>query len=300
MKRLAAAIAVLAAVACRTAPAPQPKVDDQLHGLASLYGQEYAGRATANGEIFDPWQLTAAHRTLPFGTVVDVRTVKSGDMVRVRINDRGPYIHDRMIDLSYAAAAKIGLVEPGTGEVDLTIVRVGRGDREPPAPVVVTVPDIKPVPAPNTATVAEVSPPPPAPTVAEIPVVVAEVRPRDTSTIETRRQVSADGRRIETVPVAEQKPAPVVAQPQPQPQPATRPAPRVSRAGNFIVQVGAFAQESNAKMLRDQIVRLGENAYIDHGQLFHVRMGPFSTREEAIRMRSRLETAGLSAIVLTQ
>jgi rare lipoprotein A len=193
MKRLAAAFVVSLAIACASAPVPPPQPSDQLRGLASWYGQEYSGRTTANGEIFDPWQLTAAHRTLPFGTVVDVKSAKTGQTVRVRINDRGPYIHDRMIDLSYAAAAKIGLVEPGTGEVELTVVRVGQGDREPPAPLVVTVPDLKPVAAPPVA---------PAPTVAEVPVVVAEAKPIQQSTaIETRRQVSADGRRIETVPV---------------------------------------------------------------------------------------------------
>ena len=97
------AFALLSA-ACATAPKSQPKVNDELQGVASWYGQEYAGRTTANGEIFDPLLFTAAHRTLPFGTVVDVQNTKSQQSVRVRINDRGPYIGSRMIDLSYAAA----------------------------------------------------------------------------------------------------------------------------------------------------------------------------------------------------
>jgi DedD protein len=85
------------------------------------------------------------------------------------------------------------------------------------------------------------------------------------------------------------------------PPPAPAPVPlRAKTSGRFIVQVGAFAQEANANMLRDQLAKLGESAYIDHAQLFHVRMGPFATRDEAVRMRARLETAGLSAIVLTQ
>src|SRR5206468_11175278 len=103
-------------------------------------GQEFAVRTTAIGEIFDPLLLTAAHRTLPFGTILDVKNSKSGKAVRVRVNDRGPFVGNRMIDLSYAAAQQIGLVEPGSGDVDVRIVSVGRGDREPPAAYTVTVP----------------------------------------------------------------------------------------------------------------------------------------------------------------
>ena len=87
--------------------------------VASWYGEEFAGRTTANGEIFDPLLLTAAHRTLPFGTVLDVTNPKTADR-RVRINDRGPFIGGRVIDLSYAAAQQIGLIEPGIGEVDMS------------------------------------------------------------------------------------------------------------------------------------------------------------------------------------
>src|SRR5437763_17174899 len=100
-----------------TQPTPMVPPPLALHGVASWYGQEFAGRTTANGEIFDPLLFTAAHRTLPFGTVVAVRNTKSQQSVRVRINDRGPYIGSRMIDLSYAAAQQIGLVEPGSGDV---------------------------------------------------------------------------------------------------------------------------------------------------------------------------------------
>ena len=296
MKRGAAAIVVSLAIACASAPPPQPQPADQLRGTASWYGQEYAGRTTANGEIFDPWQFTAAHRTLPFGTVVDVKGEKSGQTVRVRINDRGPYINDRLIDLSYAAAAKIGLVEPGTGLVELTIVRLGKGDREPPAPYIVTVPELKPVPQAASAEA-------PATSVEDVPVVASEAKPvQDSATIETRRQVSADGKRVEEVPVGgTSKPAPAPA-PVPRrrvtPPPAPVPASKVS--GKFLVQVGAFALEPNAKLLLEQVTRLGITAYIDHGQLFYVRIGPFGTRDEAVKMRGRLESAGLSAIVLTQ
>ncbi|MCJ8190826.1 septal ring lytic transglycosylase RlpA family protein [Sphingomicrobium aestuariivivum] len=90
---------------------------------ASYYGRRFAGRPTASGEIFDPGQLTAAHRTLPFGTVVKVTNTHNGKSVTVRINDRGPFHKSRDIDLSRAAAEEIGLIQRGHGKV--TIEPVG-------------------------------------------------------------------------------------------------------------------------------------------------------------------------------
>ena len=115
--------------------------------MAGWIGQEFAGRTTANGEIFDPMLMTASHRTLPFGTLLDVHNAKTGQTVRVRVNDRGPYVGDRLIDLSYAAAQQIGIAESGGGEIDMTVVKIGRGDREPPAAFNVTVPDTSAVAA---------------------------------------------------------------------------------------------------------------------------------------------------------
>lgn len=88
-------------------------------GIASYYAGRFHGRMTANGEIFDMNALTAAHRTLPFGTWVRVTNLENGREVVVRINDRGPYIDGRIIDLSREAAREIGLIRPGTGEVKL-------------------------------------------------------------------------------------------------------------------------------------------------------------------------------------
>ena len=91
-------------------------------GHASYYGRRFAGRLTANGETFDPGQLTAAHRTLPFGSIVRVTNPRNGRSVTVRINDRGPFIDGREIDLSRAAAEQIGLVQRGVGEVELELL----------------------------------------------------------------------------------------------------------------------------------------------------------------------------------
>ncbi|HEY6844145.1 MAG TPA: septal ring lytic transglycosylase RlpA family protein [Thermoanaerobaculia bacterium] len=273
--------ALLIAAGCATAPKQkEANVPQTLHGVASWYGQEFAGRTTANGEIFDPLLFTAAHRTLPFGTVCDVTNPKTGQSVRVRINDRGPYIGGRMIDLSYAAAQQIGLIDPGSGEVDVTVVKVGNGDREAPAPLVVTVPDVKPIPV----AAADTAPP------SSIPVVVDNVAVvEDHHGVETRLEVAPDGRTLKEMPVKSAAPA------------APKPAPQASStAARFFVQVGAFAQEANAKELQSQLAKIGQQARIESGSLYKVRIGPFETRDQAIAARGRLESAGMSAIVVAQ
>jgi rare lipoprotein A len=88
-------------------------------GVASYYGKEFHGRKTASGERYDMHALTAAHRTLPFGTIVRVTSAASGKSVQVRINDRGPFIADRIIDLSYAAAKAIGMLSVGQVRIDI-------------------------------------------------------------------------------------------------------------------------------------------------------------------------------------
>ncbi|MGD9471909.1 MAG: septal ring lytic transglycosylase RlpA family protein [Novosphingobium sp.] len=104
------------------APPAQAAGDDLGSGMASYYGSELAGRRTASGERFDPGLLTAAHRTLPFGSMVRVTNTRTGKSVVVRINDRGPFTRGRVIDVSRAAASQIGLIGPGHGEVSLTLL----------------------------------------------------------------------------------------------------------------------------------------------------------------------------------
>jgi rare lipoprotein A len=96
-------------------------------GLASYYGNEFNGRLAASGEVFDQQKFTAAHRTLPFGTLVRVRRLDTAESIVVRINDRGPFVASRIIDLSYAAARTLGMTAPGVVPVALQII-----DMEPP------------------------------------------------------------------------------------------------------------------------------------------------------------------------
>jgi rare lipoprotein A (peptidoglycan hydrolase) len=96
-------------------------------GVASWYGREFNGKKTASGERFDMNELTAAHKTLPFGTIVSVKDFDSGKTVNVRINDRGPYRGKRIIDISYGAAKKLGMLKKGEAKVGLRIVKKGNG-----------------------------------------------------------------------------------------------------------------------------------------------------------------------------
>ena len=133
--RLVLILAALApACASRSAPSGSRPVQEippsagwTEQGIASWYGGRdgFEGKPTASGEIYDSSLLTAAHRELPLGSVVDVTNLDNGKTVRVRINDRGPFVFGRVIDLSRAAAREIGLIGPGVGSVRLTVVTPG-------------------------------------------------------------------------------------------------------------------------------------------------------------------------------
>jgi len=96
-------------------------------GKASWYGREFHGKKTANGEIYNMYDMTAAHKTLPFDTYVRVRNIENNRTAVVRINDRGPFARGRIIDLSYSAAKKLGIVGPGTTDVKI-VALAGPGE----------------------------------------------------------------------------------------------------------------------------------------------------------------------------
>ena len=104
------------------APAAPARTGAIETGVASWYGVPYHGRRAASGEIYDMEQLTAAHRSLPFQTWVEVTNLSNGRSVGVRINDRGPFVRGRIIDLSQAAARDIGMLGPGTARVQLRVI----------------------------------------------------------------------------------------------------------------------------------------------------------------------------------
>ena len=113
-----------------SAPAAHPVDPDKIDtrkayqvGVASYYGKKFHGRKTANGEVFNMYKLTAAHRVLPLGTYVKVTNLQNGRWVEVKVNDRGPFIEGRILDLSFAAALELEMVEQGTAKVMIEITR---------------------------------------------------------------------------------------------------------------------------------------------------------------------------------
>jgi len=114
-------------LAIKTTPANKSIIGKKIeYGVASWYGPGFHGKKTANGETFDMNALTAAHRTLPFNTLVKVVNVKNGLSVTVRINDRGPYAKNRVIDLSKRAAEKLKMIESGTATIELILLKSDR------------------------------------------------------------------------------------------------------------------------------------------------------------------------------
>jgi len=117
--------------ACSWVPkgAPQLDVGIEDRGVASWYGGSFHGKQAANGELFDMEALTAAHRTLPLGSVIRVVNLSNGKYLHVRVTDRGPYVNNRILDLSHGAAAQLGMVEGGLSHVRIQLV----GERRPEA-----------------------------------------------------------------------------------------------------------------------------------------------------------------------
>lgn len=116
---------LLAGCGRRIAVLPPPAVSATVAtevGMASWYGRPYHGRRAASGEVYDMEKLTAAHRTLPFGTSVRVENLENGKKVDLRINDRGPFVEDRIIDVSRAAARALGMLGTGMAKVRIDVV----------------------------------------------------------------------------------------------------------------------------------------------------------------------------------
>ncbi|MFI4925509.1 MAG: septal ring lytic transglycosylase RlpA family protein [Vicinamibacteria bacterium] len=199
-------------------------------GMASWYGRKFHVQRTSTGEVYDMFAMTAAHPTLPIPSYARVTSVASGRSVVVRVNDRGPFLHGRIVDLSYAAAHRLGIAQRGSGEVVVESLLAG-GE-----------------------TVASVA-----------PVLAAPV------------------------PVAAGKPAE---------------APVQSAAGGFVVQLGAFSSEPNARSFLMHVQeRLAASADIaprvrEAGGLYRVYVGPYPSRDDARRTAERLASAfGLATAV---
>jgi rare lipoprotein A len=240
-------------------------------GIASWYGEDFHGKYTANGEIYDLNALTAAHRTLPMPSIVEVTDLENGRSIRLRVNDRGPYARGRIIDVSRRAAQLLGFEGKGTAKVRVRILvpesiqaaslaqhnsagAVETAQADPVMPVVTQPLSEARLAANQPASL----PPRPAPQPAPAPVPVAAAAPVLPAT-------------VAVVPV---KPT------------------------QIYIQAGAFAVAANAAKVKSRIQSLGavrvEGARVNGIDLYRVRLGPIGSVDEADRLLDRVVGAGLS------
>lgn len=236
-------------------PTPEPGYAQT--GTASWYGPQFDGQRTASGEVFDQTALTAAHPTLPIPSLVQVTNLENGREVIVRVNDRGPFVGDRLIDMSRGAAQALGFEQAGQTRVHVRYLG--------PAPRRVNA----------DGSMAPASPPSPAP--ASSPVSAArEEGPR--SLLPPASETALAG-----APVDE---------PRYQPAPSY-----TAPAGAYFVQVGAFSDLANAHRVRDAVGAAGPvvvdvRRTASGGELFRVRVGPWDNRDAADAARHTLANLG--------
>lgn len=254
-------------------PAEQWDYDET--GIASWYGEAFHGKYTANNEVFDLNGLTAAHRTLPMPSVVEVTNLENGRTLNVRVNDRGPFARGRIIDLSRRAAQLLGFEGSGTAKVRVRILvpesiqvasLAGRngGDVEATRVAAVAAPSaaVAAEPLPPAPGVRVAAPPPPSPASAPppraIPAVFTTVDPPPLP------------ERVAIVPV---------------------------KSTQIYVQAGAFARSDNAMRLKARLDGFGlvvvSGARVNGTDMFRVRLGPLATIDEADQLLSRVIGSGV-------
>ena len=237
-------------------PSGQPY---RAQGPASWYGKKYHGKPTSNGERYDMYGMTAAHPTLPIPSYVRVTRVATGKTVVLRINDRGPFLGGRVIDLSYVAAHKLGVLSPGSAEVIV--------ERIMPQQI-----------ANGTAVAAS------APAAAASPPIAARpapLAPHVTPT-PTTPSLAATGPSVATLPLAA--------------APASSATP--AAAGSVYLQLGAFSDPARAQAIAARAAAqvptqagVSVNVELGAGNLHRVRVGPFASTEAATQAAGPLENA---------
>ena len=244
-------------------------------GVASWYGIPYDGRRAASGEVYDMRQLTAAHRSLPFQTWVEVTNLSNGKQVDVRINDRGPFVKGRIVDLSQAAARDIDMLRAGTARVRLKVI--------PPPSTPANIP-------PRT--------PPREPAREPVEIVTAPPEPSTAPTTPAAEPPVADAAPpIPAPPLTTVTPA---AEP-----PVTAPATTAPPASSYAVQAGAFSDPARAESLRAVLQEIFGEARVapSNGRtppLWRVIVGRELTREQAAELAIRVRRQAGTAMVVPE
>jgi len=298
-------------------PTEEPDYDQV--GIASWYGDEFHGRATANGEQFDMHTASAAHTTLPLPSILEVTNLENGRKIRVRLNDRGPFKAGRLIDLSRGAAQELGFLEKGTAQVRVRYIGPAKLDGTT-EPLYVARNDVQsqfqPAPIPAAAS----APPPPSPASAssfqiasqELPPLAAAPAPRWTpppyapDPAPAPVPPPAEPTRV-SAPVSTPVSAPPPPPPKSSPKPAAlkpaakppAPKPAAPRPGQgFAVQAGAFSDRARAEKVAGDLAKAGAAAVrpveVADRQLYRVVIGPWADRAEAQAAREQVASMGFA------
>ncbi len=249
-------------------------------GYASWYGAELQGRNTANGEVFMPSAVTAAHKTLPMPSYVEITSLDTGRTILARVNDRGPFANDRLIDLSEGAAKQLGITAQGVAGVRVRKLNPPEQERAmlrngQPASTRIDTPEsllkilrekLSKMPRPAGIT-ASAKP---------VPVKAAAGSPSP----QPRSEPTSDGRFVREGASAAKPNAKL----------AAKPAPTQAAAAGYVVQIAAFSSRARA----DELARkMGAGvATSSDGRLFRVRFGPFATEAEGQRALSDAQKRG--------
>ncbi len=239
-------------------------------GIASWYGEDFHGKYTANGEIFDLNALTAAHRTLPMPSVVQVTNLENGRSIELRVNDRGPYARGRIIDVSRRAAQLLGFEAQGTAKVRVRIL----------VPESIQVASLAQHNGGASAEPGQAAP--------VLPVVTQPLRPAPGVRVASNETASLPSH-------PRPAPAPVVATP---PELPATVAVAPIKPTQIYIQAGAFSVAANAVKVKGRIERLGAvnvvGARVNGIDLYRVRLGPIGSVDEADRLLDQVVGAGLT------
>ena len=284
-------VSVPAVPPASTAAIEPARIGSEETGIASWYGIPYHGRRTASGEIYDMEQPTAAHRSLPFQTWVEVTNLENGKRVDVRITDRGPFVGGRIIDLSHRAARDIEMLGPGVVKVRLKVIEAPT-DLPPPIEVPANRPGEAIAQADGPAQASMPSPTsgpdqPPEP----LPET-ANVAPGSSSVSESNLSESNLAPGSNGAPVVAAMPTPSL--------PAVERQSPTRTGGGYAVQAGAFAERERAEALWSKLAAIYMDARVVPGtnHLWRVIVGRQMTQQQAAALASRVRRdTGASLIV---
>jgi rare lipoprotein A len=262
-------------------------------GIGSWYGRKFNGQRTSSGEIYDMYKMTAAHPTLPIPSYARVTNLANGKQVIVRVNDRGPFVGNRIIDLSYTAALKLGYLSRGSSELEVErllpedIARINAEKKQ-----AADNREQAPVSAPATVAVPVVEARP-------VPAALAQEAARADDVHDAKPDAIAQ---IAVMPVAAASPAVSAA-----PALASTAVPTVTAAAanGFYLQLGAFSQTANAEAARGRLEQKWSGVLmpievVANNGLYRLYSGPFATRAEAAEAAQKLQDSGGAKPLIVQ